>query len=131
MEKKMKALSLILFVLYLIFPLTASACPCLALEADGKDRAKFIFTGTVTSVEDLGSMHQSTTFMIDSSEKGPSSGEVHVVSDNREDTGCSAQFKEGDVYTIYTYEGEYLDLSTFERIKVPNYTNACSRKKVL
>ena len=124
----MKSLSFVLLVLYLVLPLTASACPCLAIEADGKDRANFIFTGTVTSVEDIGSMHQSTTFMIDSSEKGPSSGEVQVVSDNREDTGCSAQFKEGDSYTVYTYEGEYLDLTNFEAVKVPNYTNACSRK---
>ena len=124
----MKSLSFVLLLLYLVLPLTASACPCLAIEADGKDRANFIFTGTVTSVEEIGSMHQSTTFMIDSSEKGPSSGEVQVVSDNRKDTGCSAQFKVGNNYTVYTYEGEYLDLTTFEAVKVPNYTNACSRK---
>lgn len=124
----MKYLSFVLLVLYLVSPLTASACPCLAIEADGKDRANSIFTGTVISVEDIGSMHQNTTFQIDSSEKGPSSGELQVVSENRRDTGCSAQFKAGDIYTIYTYEGEYLDLNTFETVKVQNYTNACSRK---
>jgi hypothetical protein len=127
----MKNLGVIVVVISLITPLAASACPCLALEADGKERAKLIFTGSVISVEDIGSQHQVTTFKISSSEKGPSSGEVQVVSENRRDTGCSAQFMVGDHYTVYTYEGEYLDLDSFKNIKVPNYTSACSRKKAL
>lgn len=126
----MKSIGLILLIVCLLSPLSAKACPCLAIEADGKDRANMIFTGTVISVEDLGSRHQSTTFQISSSEKGLSSGEVQVVSDIKRDTGCYAQFKEGDVYTIYTYEGTYLDLNSFETIKVPHYTNACSREKL-
>ncbi len=121
-------MSTIAFVIFLMAPLVASACPCLALEADGKDKAKFIFTGTVTSVQDLGSQHQRSTFKIISSEKGPSSGEVTVVSDNSKDTGCSAQFKQGDKYTVYTYEGKYLDFTSMKNVMVPNYTNACSRK---
>ena len=126
----MKTTGLIILILFLVSPQSASACPCLAIEADGKDKAKLIFTGTVVSVDDLGSRHQSTTFQISSSEKGPSSGDVQIVSDNSRDTGCSAQFKEGDVYNVYTYEGTYLDLNSFENIKVPKYTNACSRKTV-
>ena len=127
-RERLKVNSILLLMPFLMFHINASACPCLAIEADGKDRANLIFTGTVISVEDIGSMHQSTTFQIDSSEKGPSSGEVQVVSDNRRDTGCSAQFTNGNTYTVYTYESEYLDINTFEKIKVPNYTNACSRK---
>ena len=126
-DEQMKSSAGILLAAFLMLPCVAQACPCLALEADGFARAKMVFTGQVVSVEDLGSQHQGTTFRILSSDKGPGSGEVKVVSENRRDTGCSAQFEIGQRYKVFTYPGSYLDLTTFKTVEVPNYTNACSR----
>ncbi len=114
----------------LMSPYVAQACPCLALEANGFEKANLVFSGVVVSAEEMGSNHQRTTFRVDRLDKGAASGEVQVVSENRRDTGCSAQFKVGDSYTIYTHEWSYLDLTTFKEIPVPNYTSACSRKPI-
>ena len=117
-----------LFLVCLMSPYVAQACPCLALEADGFEKASLVFTGVVVSAEEMGSDHQRTTFRIERLDKGSAQGEVQVVSENRRDTGCSAQFKVGDNYMIYTHEWDYLDLTTFKKIQVANYTSACSRK---
>ena len=81
----MKATRFIYLLLFLLSPLAASACPCLALEADGKMKASMIFTGEAIAVEDIGNQHQRTTFRVESSEKGPSSREIGVVSWGKRD----------------------------------------------
>ncbi len=128
MPERMKTLVNGVLLAGLMAPVVAMACPCLALEADGFDRANEVFTGVVLTTVEIGSNHQRTTFRIESLEKGSATGEFAVVSENRRDTGCSAQFKVGDTYKVYTHDWSYLDLTTFKNIEVPNYTSACSRK---
>ena len=130
MEGLLRPLAKGLLMAMLMAPYAAQACPCLALEADGFERANLVFTGAVVAAEDIGSNHQRTTFRIESLHKGSASGEISVVNESRRDTGCSAQFRVGKSYQVFTHAWSYLDLTTFKQVEVPDYTSACSRKPI-
>ena len=120
----------LLLCFILIIPSAALACPCLALEMDGKERAKAVFTGEVIGVEIISEEYQQTTFRILESEKGHVSDTIEVISNNKNDSGCYAQFKKGETYKIYTYEYEYLIIEKMQKKVAEHYTSACSRKKI-
>jgi len=126
----MRVKTLIALLALILLPVSAWACPCMTIEKDGADKAKAIFTGTVIEVEEIGSRQQRTTLKIHSSEKGSDSGTLEVVSDNTRDTGCSVRFKKDLKYLVYTHEFEYLDLNTFEMVKVLHYSSACSSEEI-
>lgn len=126
----MKSTITILFLCFIfIIPSAASACPCLALEADGKEKAKEVFTGVVVNVENIYQEYQRTTFKIIESEKGYDSDTIQVISNSKRNNGCYAQFEKGETYRVYTYEYEYLVIENMQEKVAEHYTSACSRKK--
>ena len=110
-----RLLSLILVVLFLPDPGTATACTCIKprLATAQESSADAIFTGTVTEVERVPAWPnlKNVTFAVDTTWKGTDSYSVTLITAWADDS-CGIPFRVGESWLVYAVVNGDSNLST-------------------